>query len=324
MLATWIEAGGQGATWGPGPRGDVVVGRRRDPPDRGQPGGLARAERRRRPDRPLAGILGREQGGQQPLARADPAPGGERPAPLSRQGGVPGGVGGQPVPGRDRPAQPARPGRVVRGRPARPRGARGQPDDDGPGGRAGGDARRLLPHRRAALRRPARRGGAAAEPVALPRDRRRPGHRPAARLVRRAAGLGGVPALSRGHQPADDRAALAARADPGAGHRLRRQGGLPAPDRRRDRDARPVHQAVPGGQRRPRAHPRRLRGLRPGRGQRRDRRARPELARPGPDPPGDQPGARPRQPQARPRRHRRVRHRPGRPGGGPVRADRPE
>ena len=73
---------------------------------------------------------------------------------------------------------------------------------------------------------------------------------------------GGVPALPGGDEPPDDRASLAARANPGAGDRLRRQGGLPAQDRRRDRDPRPVHQAVPRLQRRDRADRGRLRRLR--------------------------------------------------------------
>ncbi len=101
-------------------------------------------------------------------------------------------------------------------------------------------------------------------------------------------------------------------------------GELPAPDGGRDRVARPVHQAVPDQERGDRAPPGAVRRLRPGRGQRRRRRARPELARRRPDAAGDQPRPRPRQPQAGARRDRRVRRGARRPRRRPLRADRPE
>ena len=61
----------------------------------------------------------------------------------------------------------------------------------------------------------------------------------------------------------------------------------------------PVHQAVPDHQRGDGAAPGHDRRLRAGRDQRRGRRHRAELARPGPGSAGDQPRARPFQPQAR-------------------------
>ena len=116
---------------------------------------------------------------------------------------------------------------------------------------------------------------------------------------------------------------MAARADPRAGHRLRRRRARTCPGPRAGRSRRASTSsgsASPTRGTEPQAGL--VRRLRPGRGQRRDRRAGPVVARRRPGLAGDQPGARPLQPQARPRRHRRVRRGPGRPGRDPVRADR--
>ena len=245
------RGGGERAAWRTGPRGDVVGGRRRDPSDRGEPGRLARDLGRRRAARPACPRYWIENKGVNSLWHV-PIPPQAVGARLHYRS-VARARGSetvyQPVSGHDRPAQPARPHRVGRRPAARPRGPGRQPHDDGAGRSPRLDLRRLFPDRRPALRRPARRRGPAAEPLALPGDRRRPGRRAPARLVHRAALLGGVPALPGGDEPAGDRADLAERADPGPAHRLRRDGRLPAQDGGRDRVAGPVHQAVPDQER---------------------------------------------------------------------------
>ena len=67
--------GGEGPAWRAGPSGDVVGGRHRDPPGPGLAACLAGGDGRRPGTRPPAGLLDREQGGQQLLARADAAAG---------------------------------------------------------------------------------------------------------------------------------------------------------------------------------------------------------------------------------------------------------
>ncbi len=109
---------------------------------------------------PLPGLLDREQGGQQPLARPDPAAGGRRPAPLPLGGRA---RGSETVfsPYQDTIVRPNLPDRTESAeiRRGRSRRAGRQPDDDGAGRRPGLDLRHLLPDRRPALRRPPRRRG---------------------------------------------------------------------------------------------------------------------------------------------------------------------
>ena len=281
---------------------------------------------RRRLARAVAGLLDREQGGQQPLARPDPAAGGRGPAPLSL-GGASARVGDglQPVPGHDRPAQPSRPLRVGRDRRARPRGAGRQPDDDGPGRCAG--ARPTT-----STSRPSACTPTSGPPRATCRRAARTSARSSA-AWRSAAGSTGSPSGSRWEAFQHYLGAtnllmteLTWRNGPirvlitdfvVMGDCLpRTAGGTDV--------ARPVHQAVPDQERGDRAAAGPVRRLRPGRGQRRDRRARPELARRRPDAAGDQPRPRPRQPQARARRDRRIRRRARRPRRRPLRADRPQ
>ncbi len=183
--------GGEGTTGWAGSRGDVVVGRARHPSHRDRPGSLAGNLGRRDHPRPFAGVLDREQRGQQPLACPDPAAGRRRPASLPigcaegrRRNGR------QRLSGFDRPPEFAGSNRIGRGRSARPGRTRRQPDDDGQGRLPRLNLRRLLPDRRPSFRRPPRGRRPAAEPFALSRDRGRPGRRPPPRLVRRASPLG--------------------------------------------------------------------------------------------------------------------------------------
>ena len=159
MVATWIEQAAKGRHGGPvraGMWSSVVVGTH--PIEANQDVWLEISV----DDvaaRPAARVLDREQGGQQPLARADSAPGGRRPAPLSLGGAEPG-VGAGLQPAQDTIVRPNLPDRSESSEIVGPesRGAGRQPDDDGAGRRPGLDLRPLLPDRRHALRRPARRG----------------------------------------------------------------------------------------------------------------------------------------------------------------------
>ena len=218
MLATWIEAAAKGRHGGRSGRG---CGRR-----------SSSARTRSRPtrrsgsnSRPTTSPLGPlpafwiENKGVNSLWHVPiPPAGGRRPAPLPGRRPGPGRAGLQPVPGHDRPAQPARPDRVARDRRRRARGARRQPDDDGPGRRRG-----------------ARPYDVYFPTVGLHSDvRPAEGDLPQSRSHFRAIvgglaigrrldwfterlGLGGLPALPGGHEPPDDRADLAERADPRAG-----------------------------------------------------------------------------------------------------------
>ena len=302
MVSTWIRRR-EGPAAGPG--GDVVavvVGTH--PIEAGQDVWLE-VTADDVPLGPVARLLAREQGGQQPLACADPAPGGSASGSTTdRRRSMPRvGAGDQPVPGHDRPAEPARPRRVAEIVAVESRGPGRQPDDDRPGRSPGGRPTTSTSRPSACTPTSAPPDGDWPQSRSHFRaDRRRPGGRPAARLVHRAALLGGVPALPGGDEPPDDRADLAERADPGPGHRLRRDGRLRCPGR-------PAGPLSPGqyikrfriDQRGDRAAAGPLRRVYPGRGQRRDRRPGPELARRRPDPPGDQPRPRPRQPEARAR-----------------------
>ena len=204
------------------------------------------------------------------------------------------------------------------------RGAGRQPDDDRPGRRPRVDLRPLLPDRRHALRRPARRG-----------------EWPQSRSHFRAI-VGGL-AVGRRLDWFTERLCWEAfQHYQGATNLLMTElSWRNGPIRVLATDFVAMGDSLPrtaGGTLSPGQYikrfrminegtePRRraLRRLHPGRGQRRDRRARPELARRRPDPAGDQPRPRPRQPQAGARLDRRVRHRARRPGRCPLRADRPQ
>ena len=228
MVATWIEAAAKGRHGGPGPRGDVVSGRRRHPSDRSRPGRLAGGDGRSK----FPSVLCPPTGSR---TRESTASGTSRSRPKPWECGSIIALwrshkGSETASARPRTRSCDPTCLTVRNRPRSWR--------SGPEGLVGNrmmtvrvDARGstydvYFPTVRSPLRRPAGGGGPAAEPVALSGDRRRPGRWPETGLVHRAALLGAVPALSGRDQSLDDRAHVASGPDPSPDHRLRRDGAI--------------------------------------------------------------------------------------------------
>ena len=284
MQSTWIESGRQGAGGRTGPGRDVVGRGDRHPPRsrRASSSGL----RSRPTTSPSAGFPAywtENRGVNSHWHVPIPPQAVGATAPLSERAHRTQGDGEavySPHPEHDRPAQPARAG------PSRPRSSRSaprrldrQPDDDRPGRRPGVDPGHLFPHGRASIPTSVPAQGD------LPQGRshfraivgglaiRRP-----PRLVHRAARLAGLPALPGGDQPPRHRTDLASRSGPGLlmtdlvamGDCLpRTDGGTASPGQYLKR-----FRVVNDG---PDDLDDAVRRLHPERGQRRDRRARPEL-----------------------------------------------